>query len=132
MPRSVERNIVKLRILIADDSDLVRRRLVDMLEEIENLEIVGQACQGCQAIAMIRELKPDVVILDIRMPERNGIEVLHDMEKESSRPIVIMLTNYPYEQYQKTCMEAGSNYFFDKSSEFEKVPEVCRRLILES
>jgi len=123
---------VKLRILIADDSDMVRRRLVDMLEEIEGVEIVGQACQGCQAIAMIRELKPDMVILDIRMPERNGIEVLHDIGKETSRPVVIMLTNYPYEQYQRTCTEAGSDYFFDKSSEFDKVPELCRQLIESS
>jgi len=70
------------------------------------------------------------VILDIRMPGGSGIDVLEDIKKINAAPIVIILTNYPYPQYRKKCMAAGADYFFDKSSEFEKVTEVLKKLIL--
>jgi len=77
-----------------------------------------------QAIEHIRQQGPDVVILDIKMPGGNGIDVLNEIEKNDQVPVVIMLTNYPYPQYKKKCMDAGADFFFDKSREFEKVIEV--------
>ena len=97
-----------------------------MLSEIEDVMIVGQACEGQEAIDLFHKTNPDIVILDIRMPKRSGIEVLSEIKKDRCETVVIMLTNYPFEQYRIRCIEAGSDYFFDKSSEFEKVLEVLQ------
>jgi DNA-binding NarL/FixJ family response regulator len=67
-----------------------------------------------------------VVILDIQMPDASGIAVLAHIKKESPRTIVIMLTNFPLPPFRKCCPKAGADYFFDKSTEFEKVIEVLR------
>lgn len=74
-------------------------------------------------------MKTDVVILDIRMPGRNGLDVLRDIKEGSPESKVIILTNYPYPQYRRRCMEEGADFFFDKSSEFEKVTEVLEKYL---
>ena len=103
-----------------------------MLSEIEGVEIIGVAQDGIEATDRILELKPDVLILDIRMPLRSGIDVLRDIKKSAPTTKIIILTNYPYPQYRKRCMEEGAEFFFDKSTEFEKVPEVIRKLLQDS
>ena len=105
-----------MRILIVDDSPVVRERLTALLAELEGVEVVGQAQDVVGAVAAIRALRPDVVTLDIRMPGGNGIEALAEVKKVQPAPIVIMLTNYPYPQYRKKCLDAGADYFLDKST----------------
>jgi len=113
-----------MKVLIADDSCEVRERIKMLLSEVEKVEMIGEAENVQQAIEHIRQQGPDVVILDIKMPGGNGIDVLKEIEKNDQAPVVIMLTNYPYPQYKKKCMDAGADFFFDKSREFEKVIEV--------
>jgi len=117
-----------MKIFIADDSAVVRERLIEMLSELPGIEIIGQAQDGLEATNLIKKLNPDVVILDIRMPRENGIDVLQNIKRDKQAPIVIMLTNYPYPQYRKKCMEAGADFFFEKSTEFEKVMEVVKKV----
>ena len=121
-----------MRVFIVDDSAIVRVRLKAMFSEIPGIEIVGEAANARDAIKDIRKLKPDVAIVDIRMPGGNGIDALKNIKKMKQAPVVIILTNYPYPQYRKKCTEAGANFFFDKSSEFEKVMEVLEQLIQNS
>ncbi len=121
-----------MKVFIVDDSALVRERIIAMISEHPGIEITGQAENAEEGINSILKLKPDVVILDIRMPGGNGIEVLKNIKKNNSAPIIIILTNYPYPQYRKKCMEAGADYFFDKSTEFNKIIEVIKKLIQES
>jgi len=121
-----------MKVLVADDSELFRKHLVSDISTIHGVEIVGQAENGIVASELIGTLKPDVVILDIRMPGGNGIDVLQSIEKHSGIPVVIMLTNYPYPQYRKKCIESGADFFFDKSAEFEKVFETLQHLIQSS
>jgi len=121
-----------MKVFIADDSAIVRERLGSMLSDLKEVEIVGFAEDVTSAARSIRELKPDAVILDIRMPGGSGIEVLAEIKKGAPAPLVIILTNYPYPQYRERCMHLGADYFFDKSAEFEKVYQVFERLILES
>ena len=118
-----------MKVFIADDSQVIRERLSALLSEIEGLEIIGEAKDGLEGRDAILEQKPDVVILDIRMPWRNGLDMLRDIKESNPDIKVIILTNYPYPQYRRRCMEEGADYFFDKSSEFEKVPEVLAKLI---
>ena len=117
-----------MRVLIADDSEVVCQRLIAMLSELPEAEVVGQATNSSEAISSIQELRPDVVILDIRMPGGSGIDVLRTIKKNDSAPRVIVLTNYPYPQYRKACMDAGAEFFLDKSTEFEKVTELIKQL----
>jgi len=118
-----------VRVFIVDDSAVIRERLKTMLSELKGIEIIGQAKGSTEAEEAIQKLKPDVVILDIRMHGGNGIEVLKNIKKDKDSPLVIMLTNYPYPQYRKKCKDAGANFFFDKSTEFEEVIEVLKKLI---
>jgi DNA-binding NarL/FixJ family response regulator len=105
--------------------------LVTLLSGIGKVEIVGQARDAAEAIMSIRESKPDVVILDVRMPEGTGIDVLRAIHEEKPAPRVIMLTNYPLAQYRKKCLEAGASFFFDKSTEFHKIPQAIEQLSTE-
>ncbi len=121
-----------MKVFIVDDSALVRERIIAMISENPGIEITGQAKNAQEGINSILKLKPDVVILDIRMPGGNGIEVLKNIKKNNSAPTIIILTNYPYPQYRKKCLEAGADYFFDKSTEFNKIIEVIKKLIQKS
>jgi DNA-binding NarL/FixJ family response regulator len=119
-----------MRVFIIDDSALVRERLIAMLSEVEEIEFVGHAEDAFAAVDGVREVKPDVVILDIQMPgAASGIYALEKIRCERPPPIVIMLTNYSSPQYRKRCADGGAAFFFDKSTEFEKVPEVLKALI---
>jgi DNA-binding NarL/FixJ family response regulator len=117
----------KLKVFIADDSLIVREHLVTMLEELAGIEIVGQAENVAEAISAIRILKPDAVILDIRMPGGSGIDVLQNIKQDDSAVLVIVLTNYPYPVYRQKCLQAGADFFLDKSTEFDQIPELFER-----
>ena len=118
-----------MKVFIADDSEIVRKHLVAMLSEMEGVEIAGQAEDSREAVDSISRSKPDVVVLDIRMPGGGGIQALELIKKAMPQMIVIMLTNYPEPQYRQKCLQAGAEYFFDKSTEFEKVREVLSGFI---
>jgi len=122
----------EMRVFIVEDSEVVRERLITMLSEIKGVEIVGEAENTVEAIKAIREQRPIVVILDLRLTAGNGIEVLKGLRQEQIPAMVIVLTNYPYPQYRKRCMDLGADYFFDKSTEFEKVSQVLKQLIRNS
>jgi DNA-binding NarL/FixJ family response regulator len=116
-----------MKVFIADDSAVLRERLAEMLSELPGIEIAGYAQDVPEALASIKRLNPDAVILDIRMPGGSGIDVLQDIKKDNRTTLVIVLTNFPYPQYRKKCLELGADYFFDKSTEFEKVPQVFKQ-----
>jgi two-component system, NarL family, response regulator DevR len=115
-----------LRVFIVDDSSIVRDRLVALLSELETVEVVGQAADAATATRLIHELRPDVVVLDIRLAGGNGIDVLRTIKKDRPNVLVIMLTLYPDPQYRESCMKAGASFFLDKSTGFEKIPEALQ------
>jgi len=118
-----------MKVLIVDDSKIVCNGLRQMLSDIADVNVVGEAYNAGNAIKAILELKPDVVILDIRLPGKSGIEVLKDIRDKKLPIRVIMLTNYPYPQYRKKCEELGADYFIDKVTEIEKIKEVIEQLV---
>ncbi len=117
----------KIKVFIADDSLIVREHLVMMLDELVGVEIVGQAGTVAEAVSAIRNLQPDVVILDIRIPDGSGIDVLQNIKQDGAGPMVIILTNYPYPVYRRKCLQAGADFFLDKSTEFDQIPELFER-----
>lgn len=114
--------------LIVDDSAVIRRRLVSLLSEIDGVRLIGEASDAIEGADLIRKLNPDVVILDIRMPDRSGIGLLESVKGSPNLPVVIILTNYPYAAYRKRCMELGASHFFDKSTEFDELETIVREL----
>jgi DNA-binding NarL/FixJ family response regulator len=118
-----------MRVLIADDSEVFVQRLLRALGEIGGVEIVAQARTGAEALEAIRNLHPEVVILDIRMPEGSGIDVLESLKREKMATITIVLTNFAFPQYRKKCLQLGARFFFDKSAEFAKVGEALKGLV---
>lgn len=115
-------------MLIADDSKVLRTRLVEMLSEIQGLTVVGQAEEAVGAVKAIEKLHPDVVIMDIRMPGGGGIKALEAIKQNKLKPLVIILTNYPFSQYRKKCMEKGADYFFSKSTEMEYLMDTLQKM----
>ena len=113
-----------MKVFIVDDSAEVRKRIIAMLAELQMVGSIEEAENVQDAIRALQGFIPDVVILDIQMPGGSGIDVLTKIEKKDHAPVVIMLTNYPYPQYRRKCLDAGADFFFDKSNEFERVAEV--------
>jgi len=107
-----------MKILIVDDSYLLCERVRDALLQIDGIEISGIANNGIDALQMIKCKNPDFVIMDIRMPRKNGIEVLQQMKEMGNKSKVCIFTNFPYKQYKQKCMEAGSSFFYSKNEDF--------------
>lgn len=117
-----------MKVLLVDDSPLIRQRLSAMLRELDGLDVVGEVDTANEALEALRRLEPDVMIVDIRMPGRSGIGLLEDIKNFAPQPTIIVLTNYPYVAYRRRCLELGAHYFFDKSTEFDKVLDVLRAM----
>lgn len=119
---------VNMKILVADDSKPIRERLVARLSALDKVK-VQEAVNTSEALRKIHEFHPDIAVLDIRMPGGGGIKVLTAIKKDFPDVTVIIMTNYPYAQYRRKCMNAGADFFFDKSNEFEQVPVVVQQLL---
>jgi DNA-binding NarL/FixJ family response regulator len=117
-----------MRIVIVDDSVVIRLRLMRLLSGLDGIEIVGQADDVPAAKELVKKLKPDVAILDIRMPSGSGADLVQELKQLNPAPKVIMLTNYPYPENRKKCMDLGADFFFDKSTEFQEVVGVLRSM----
>lgn len=117
-----------MKIVIADDSLLFRERIVNLLKSIDNVEIAGEADNGLEILQLINEKKPDLAILDIRMPEMNGIEVLRKIRENGTKIRICMLTSYPYKQYRDRSALEGADYFFDKNLDIKQITDLITTL----
>jgi two-component system response regulator DevR len=113
-------------LYIADDSPIIRRRLVTLIDELGRFEVVGVAKTGTEAIDGVAELMPAVLILDMAMPGGGGFNALQVVKQRPSAPLVIVLTNHP--TYRQRSLEAGADYFFDKSAEFDNFLHLLEHL----
>lgn len=115
-------------IFICDDSELIRERLNEMLQQIPELNIIGQAGNVSDSIEFMKRTKPEIAIIDFRFPDGTGLAILEFLKNMLPTTVAIVLTNYPLEQYREKCLALGADYFLDKSSEFEKVAEICIKI----
>jgi DNA-binding NarL/FixJ family response regulator len=106
----------KIRILIADDHGIVRKGLRLQLEQHSDFEVVGEATEGREAVRMAEELAPDVVIMDIAMPNLNGIQATTQLIKKSPQIAVIILSMYSDETYLMRTLAAGAKGYLLKDS----------------
>jgi DNA-binding NarL/FixJ family response regulator len=105
-----------IRVLVADDQTLVRAGFRAILEAQDDLEVVGEADDGANAVALARELHPDVVLMDIRMPGLDGIEATRRLLRDGDAPRVLMLTTFDLDEYVYDAMKAGASGFLLKDA----------------
>jgi DNA-binding NarL/FixJ family response regulator len=119
-----------MKVFVVEDSAAVRERLVEMIREIEDLEVVGEADTFGRAVVGIRDTMPDVAIIDIKLATDggSGIDVLNAVRKELPALRAIVISNYATPQHMKASADAGAEYFLDKTSEFERIPEILERM----
>ncbi|MFZ0726607.1 MAG: response regulator transcription factor [Desulfobacterales bacterium] len=115
------------RILIVDDAKPVRERLISLLSEYPDIQIVGEAGNGKEALHALYHQKPDTVILDIRLPDKSGIEVLREIKAANPGISVIMITNYDFDQYRRQSLQLGADHFFNKTLELEEVVDLLNQ-----
>ena len=120
-----------MRVLLADDSELILDTLHEILSAFNQVEIVASCTSGTETLEALRILKPDLAIVDNKMPGLTGIEVLSEIRKEDKTLKIIILTFFSSGYYRQLAMEAGADYFFSKVDDFEKIPEVVEELILK-
>jgi DNA-binding NarL/FixJ family response regulator len=119
-----------MKVFLVDDSVVIRQRLKRMLADVHEVVVIGEAgdAQTATTDNILRQ-KPDVVLLDIHLLDGSGIDVLQTLKKAKPAPAVIILTNYPFPQYRSKCLEAGADFFFVKSTEFDQVVPALKQLM---
>ena len=106
--------MTEIRLLLVDDHDVVRTGIKMLLESHEDLIIVGEAGDGAQAIAMSRSLQPDVIVMDLTLPDISGIEVTRQLKAEKPEQAIIALTIHEDEQYFFEMLQAGASGYVPK------------------
>jgi DNA-binding NarL/FixJ family response regulator len=115
-----------ISVLIVDDQDLVREGLRMLLEAEPDLSVVGEAGTGGQALAQARRLDPDVILMDVRMPEMNGIEATTRLVQAGSRARILMLTTFNLDEYVYHALKAGASGFLLKDTNREQLTSAVR------
>jgi DNA-binding NarL/FixJ family response regulator len=137
---------VTVRILLADDQELVRAGLEMIIDSTDDLEVIGHAENGEQAVELARRLEPDVVLMDVRMPAMDGVDATRRIvgHRKGDTPRVLMLTTFDLDEYVFAAFKAGASGFLVKDAPRERIiegitavaagealasPSVTRRLI---
>ena len=115
-------------VLIIDDSPIITARLRQMLESLYTTWVILSADNYAKALPLLQVYSPDLVLLDINLPDINGIEALQHIKKEYPSVIVIMMTIQAGPLYRNRCMALGADFFIDKSTEFVLIPQIINSL----
>jgi DNA-binding NarL/FixJ family response regulator len=118
-----------MRAFIVDDSAIVRMRVAELLVTDTDVTVVGPAGTVAAALQEIPQLQPEFVLLDIHLPDGDGISVLKAVKRMTPTPAVVMFTNYTDDYHRQRCEVAGADFFLDKSKQFDQIPGVLRRLM---
>ncbi len=117
-----------IRILIADDHAIIRQGLKQILDESGEMSVTAEAANGGEALHKLREGEYDVVLLDISMPGKSGIEVLKQIKEEKPKLPVLILSIYPEDQYAVRLLKAGAAGYLTKESAPEELVKAVRRV----
>lgn len=114
----------KLVILIVDDNKRFVERMIGLLDDVSNISYINVASDYEEARKILERERPDLVLLDINLPGKSGIELLRRIKESSWNCEVIMITNHADDYYRQQCNNLGASHFLDKSSDFGMVPGI--------
>jgi CheY-like chemotaxis protein len=117
-------SLKELKIVIADDSKVISDVVSRTLSRIEGFKVVGVAANGVEALGLVREREPHLLVLDLSMPVKDGIKVLEELRDEGSAVVIVMFTADESPFARKVCLDLGANYYVDKSKLGELI-EIC-------
>jgi DNA-binding NarL/FixJ family response regulator len=115
-----------IRLLIVDDQEIIRQGLSIILGHQPDIEVVGLASDGAEALALARQLRPNVALMDIKMPNMNGIEATRQLTQELPDTLVIILTTYDTDDWVFDCIRAGAIGYLLKDAKAEALAEAVR------
>jgi DNA-binding NarL/FixJ family response regulator len=115
-----------LTVFLVEDSLAIRARLAETIRGIGGTDLVGEAGTVGAAIAGIRSTHPEAVILDLQLEDGSGLDVLKAVRPAAPELHVAVLTNYATDQHRRACMNAGAEFFLDKSSDFPRIREIVQ------
>ncbi len=116
------------RVLVCDDHLIVRQGIRQVLADAADIEVAAEAATGPEALAHVRAGGIDVVLLDIAMPQRDGLDILRQLKSEAPRLPVLMLSTYPDRQYAVRSLKLGAAGYLNKSADAEQMVEAIRRV----
>jgi DNA-binding NarL/FixJ family response regulator len=117
---------VSIRVLLCDDQALVRSGFRMILEAREDIEVVGEAEDGAQALELARRRRPDVILMDVRMPRLDGVEATRRLVEEGSEARILILTTFDLDEYVYEALRAGASGFLVKDLEAAQLVEAIR------
>ncbi len=117
-----------ITVVLVDDQTLLRQGVKGLLDLTDDIRVVGEASDGDEALAVVLSQRPDVVLLDVRMPKRTGVEVLEDLQLARSQPPTILLTTFDDDAALLEGMRAGARGFLLKDVSFERLTDAIRRV----
>jgi DNA-binding NarL/FixJ family response regulator len=106
-----------IRVYLVEDSPILTKLLISLFGAESGIRVIGHADTAQAATEEVLELRPDVVVLDLHLREGNGVDVIRALRRTGSAPTCIVLTNHSGLPYRKAALDAGADFFFDKSSE---------------
>ena len=118
----------QLTILLVDDNRQFVERMVTILSELKLIREINVAASYEEAINILNTQMPDVALLDIHLPGRNGIELLKTIRRLGRPCHVMMVSNQADEYYRRLCLKLGADHFFDKSNDFSLIPDIIRNM----
>jgi DNA-binding NarL/FixJ family response regulator len=116
----------KIRIVLADDHDLVRKGVAALLSLFDDFEVVGQATNGEEAVAKVKELSPDVVVLDLEMPKMSGVEAAGIIRSQFPLTKILILSGFENEKYVKQILKSGAGGYVIKTVDKNELAEAIR------
>jgi len=125
--RTTEKNSIK--IIIADDHPLFRRGLKHALEETNDIQVIGESSNGEDLLSLIKDCIPEIILLDISMPGKSGLDLLKQLKSEYPKLPILILSVYSEEQYAVRFLKAGASGYLTKESAAEKLAEAIRKIV---
>src|SRR5690554_4859461 len=118
-----------IRVLVADDHRLVREGICKLLDADRQIEVVGQAEDGEQTLALVEKYRPDVLILDFSMPKVNGLQVIRKLNQGKDPPHIVMLTMHSSSDVMKQALEAGASAFVAKGATASMLVQTIKTVV---